>query len=246
MGLDVHGDVEVPRLSTANAGVPLAAQTESHPLGDPGRNLHFDRFGDLTSPLALAGRTGCSREVPLASALGTGRRKLQVGLLLKDLPGSIALGAGDPGGGGHSLPSAAGTELLPLDHHLGLHPPDRLLELEGDVVVEVLPSLGGIPPLPTGTGGGEEVLEDVGEGGVPDAPDFEPAVTPTGRPSGRGPGEVPYEAVTVVLFPLLGIRKHIVGLLNLLELLLRPGVPGVEIGVVLSGKFPIGLLDLRR
>src|SRR5699024_5961668 len=50
----------------------------------------------------------------------------------------------------------------------------------------------------------------------------------------------------VVLLTLLGIIEHRVGLADLLEPLLRLGVIGMVVGVVLPGLLAVGLLDLLR
>jgi hypothetical protein len=51
-------------------------------------------------------------------------------------------------------------------------------------------------------------------------------------------------AVPVVQALLLLVGEHLVGLVDLLELLLRLGVARVAVGVILEGHLAIGLLDL--
>ena len=48
----------------------------------------------------------------------------------------------------------------------------------------------------------------------------------------------------VVLLALLGVAKHLGGLVELLELLLALLVAGVQVGVVLLGELPVCLFDL--
>ena len=48
----------------------------------------------------------------------------------------------------------------------------------------------------------------------------------------------------VVLLALIGIREHGIGLGDVLELLLRSGVPRVGVRVVLPRELPVGLLDV--
>ena len=59
-----------------------------------------------------------------------------------------------------------------------------------------------------------------------------------------GPGTAVGRAERVVLLALLGFAEHVVGLLDLLEALLRGGVARIPIGVVLARELAIGLLEL--
>src|SRR4029078_6956134 len=58
------------------------------------------------------------------------------------------------------------------------------------------------------------------------------------------PGLAVGAAEAVVLLALLGVREHVVGLLDLLEALLRLGVARVPVGVQLAGELAVGALDL--
>src|SRR5699024_5611143 len=79
---------------------------------------------------------------------------------------------------------------------------------------------------------GEDVLEAASAG----------AALARGEPGAAGA----HGADGVVLLTLLGVVEHRVGLADLLEPLLRLGVVGMVVGVVLPGLLAVGLLDLLR
>src|SRR5699024_9322414 len=65
------------------------------------------------------------------------------------------------------------------------------------------------------------------------------------RAAGGEPGTAAgHRADRVVLLTLLGVGEDGVGLAHVLELLLRLGIPGVAVRVVLLGELAVGLLDL--
>src|ERR1700684_2351264 len=85
----------------------------------------------------------------------------------------------------------------------------------------------------------KEVGEDVSHrGGI----EVEVAEATKAGPPGRSTRE--RSGAAVVLLALLGIAKHVVGLGDLLEALLRLLVVGVAVGVVLTRELAVGLLDL--
>src|SRR5699024_5490930 len=77
----------------------------------------------------------------------------------------------------------------------------------------------------------EEVLEAAGSGG------------PAGA-GGEPRSASGHSAQRVVLLALFGVGQHPVRLADLLEFLLRTGVPRVLVRVPFTGKFAVGLLDL--
>ena len=87
----------------------------------------------------------------------------------------------------------------------------------------------------------EQAAEALGEApsGAEDVADV--AALEAAEAAARVEGLVP-EAV--VFRPVLGAAQHLVGLGDVLELLLRGGVPGVDVRVVLARQPPVRLLDL--
>src|SRR5204862_8014 len=76
------------------------------------------------------------------------------------------------------------------------------------------------------------------------APAAEPAEAAAKRPWIEAAAAAEETAARVVRAPLLVIRERRVGLLDLLEALLRGLVASVAIGVVLARELAVGLLDL--
>jgi hypothetical protein len=112
---------------------------------------------------------------------------------------------------------------------------EGFLEADPHRVLGVLPGLGAAPAPAPAAETAEQVLEGTAHAG---------AELIIGKARGglrRRPAGV---AVGVVVLSLFRIRKHLVGLGELLELGLRGLVPGVQVRVVLAGELPVGLLDV--
>src|SRR5215203_619251 len=123
---------------------------------------------------------------------------------------------------------------LDLHRDLGLDPPERVLEGEVDVRLEVGAALGA-RLLPAGSAA-EDAAEEVAqvadvEVEAPGSAWVEPAAA-VGR------------AELVVRLPLLGIAEDVVRRLDLLEALLGNSIARILVRVVLAGEPPVGLLDL--
>ena len=114
--------------------------------------------------------------------------------------------------------------------------PEGLLEADLQIIAKVRAGLRPPrpPPLPS-----PEDAEDVPEAEVP-----EEVLEGGGAEAGEVLGTEGRMAELVVLGLLLGVREDLEGLVDLLELLLGLLVPGVQVGVVLPGELPEGLLDI--
>src|SRR5204862_5203633 len=152
-------------------------------------------------------------------------------LALTDDAAPAALRARDrsrAGVGARAAARLARPLLRHRDRYLG--PGHRLVERDLDLRFEIAPAR----RLLLGTAPAEEAREDVSEvRGEAAAPaEAAPATEAREHPAG------------VVLLALLGIGQRVVGLLDLLEPLLRGVVAGVPIRVVLAGELGVGPLDL--
>ena len=135
--------------------------------------------------------------------------------------------------------AVAGRAAFGLRHgDLHLRPVDRLVEAEGDLGFEIaaanLLRLG--PPAASAEEVGEDVADVEAAGLRPARPE---------RPAGPAPAEAAeHPPAGVVLLPLLRIGERVVGPLDLLELLLRLGIVGIAVRVVLAHQLAVRLLDL--
>ena len=192
----------------------------------------------LGAAVALAGMARRLDDLAFAAALraGTHVDHLAEHRLADaaDLAATLALRARHrigPGLGAVAVAGLAGLQDPELDLLLG--PLDRLLEGDPQVVAEVRARLR--PPAPRRPGAGpaaEERIEDVGEAAEP----LEPGAA-TGAAVHPGPPE------HVVPLAALGIAEDLVGLVDLLEPLLRLRF-GVDVRVPLLGELAEGALDL--
>ncbi len=93
------------------------------------------------------------------------------------------------------------------------------------------------------------VLEEIPERRRPVVGEIEAFEARAAGPCRRGPapaGWSPTNPNWSYWRPFLRVAEDGVGLLDLLELGFRRLVPGIEVGVVLAGQLPVGLLDLGR
>src|SRR5439155_1307151 len=124
---------------------------------------------------------------------------------------------------------------LELNGDGGLDAAQRVLEREPHLDLEVAPA--SAPLLLLLAAASEEAAEEVAQVGEVEPLRVEAEAT------GPGPGAV-LAAEAVVLLALLRVREHVVGVLDLLEALLRLGVARVRVRMVLPGELAVGLLDL--
>ena len=144
------------------------------------------------------------------------------------------------GAGGTAVALAGGTLLAALDGDLLLAAEGRLLEGHGHAGADALAPLGPVAArLPAAEPAAEEAAEDVAQ-----IAEVEAAAKAPAGASCAVVGVHTGEAELVVPRLLLRVGQHLVGLVDLLELLLGLLVAGVHVRVVLPRQLFICLFDL--
>ena len=137
---------------------------------------------------------------------------------------------------------AGGTGLIAVYADLLLTAEGGLLKADGHTQTDALAPLGGvgIPPL----GGTESAAEKAAED-VPQIAEVKAAgVIGSAACACAVVGIYPRKAELVITGLLIGVGENLIGLVDLLELLLRFLIVGVQIRVVLPGHFLICFFDL--
>src|SRR5206468_2490694 len=124
---------------------------------------------------------------------------------------------------------------------LRLHALQRVFERERDLHLDVVAALTALFGPAAAYAAAEHPAEDVAQ--VAQIPEVEPLGGVPREPAAGSRTSVG-GAERVVLLPLLGVREHVVRVLDLLEALLGLLVARIRVRVVLTGKLPVGLLDL--
>ncbi len=183
---------------------------------------------------------------PLAAALGAGGGggEHAHGRLPPDLdrPGAVAVRAHLRRRAGGTAVAVAGVAgLIPLHGDCLLTAEGRLLEADGDGHADALAPLGGvgIGAPPAAEAAAEKAAED-----VPQVAEVEAPVESAAEAPGAEVGVNARMAVLVVPGLLVRVGEDLIGLVDLLELLLRRLVPRIQVRVILPGHFFIGLFDL--
>ncbi|MNL11727.1 hypothetical protein D3C87_1325730 [compost metagenome] len=240
----MQDDVEVARRAALGAHVALAGHAQARAGVDARRHLDRELLGLLVAARALAGGAGGLDDLALAAALGAGRHLGELAedgaLGLGDLAGALAQAAGRDRAarlGPRARAVVALLEVVDVDGLLAAE--DRVVERQVQIEAQVGAPLGTAPPARTGALGRaapEEGLEDVAEAAEPlEALEAGPARAEA--PLRGGVAEL------VVALALLGIREDLVGLGELLEALLGPGLL-VDVRVVLARQLAVALLQL--
>ena len=156
------------------------------------------------------------------------------------LTAAAAGGAGVHAGAGLRAGAVALGALLIADEvDLLLAAQRGLLEGEGQVVAQIVAGNGAIAARGAAAAG-EERGKDVLKAAEAAAKAAEIAIPAAAKAALRA-----VMSELVVLSALLGIRQHLIGLVDLLEALLRFFVARVDIGMVLLRELSIGALDGR-
>src|ERR671931_61973 len=238
--LDPGDDVEVTGLPARVPRLALALEPDAGPVFDAGRDLDRVALRPALAPGAAATRT---RILDHGAVAVTPRARLREGeeaLALRDDTAPLALGADlrrRPRLRAGAV--ALGARGLERDRNLRLDAPERVLEREADLHLDVAPALAARLRAAGAAPTAEEPAEEVAE--IAEVVDVEVAEVDVraleAAAAVRG-------AEPVVLLPLLGIREQVVRTLHLLEPLLRAGIPRVPVRVVLARELAVGLLDL--
>ncbi len=237
--LDADLHVQIARWPARFAGLAFAAQADAVAGIDAGRNLDRQGLGFLDPALALAGAAGVFDLLAGAAAGGAGLLHGEEALLHAYRAMALAGGAGGGRGAFLGAGSAAGLA-IDVGRHANLDFGAGHGFFEGDfqVVAQVRaalhPAAAALPASAAAKDVAEHVAEDVAEA-------FPAEAMPAGRAHrGIDPGM----PELVVGGTLLGVGKHVVGFLDLLELLFGLRVVPVAVRVVLHRQAAEALLDV--
>ncbi|GAB7545643.1 hypothetical protein CS8_053260 [Cupriavidus sp. 8B] len=243
--LDMDFHIQVARGAAVDARLAIARRTDAHALVDAGGNLHFQRL--LRLQLALAVALGARLGDVLAGAVALGASLLHREEALRHayLARAMAGRAGFDAGAGLGAIAVAMLALVPVGHaDLRIVAVGGLLQRDFHAVAQVgaavhlraaaTASAASLAAL-LAKNIAEDVAEGFGETAVPLA-----AAAEAARHVGVDAGM----AVLVVGGLLLGVREHLVGLFDLLELLFGILAVRIAVRVVLHRQLAIGLLDL--
>ena len=249
---DVGDDVEIAVRSAVPSRLPLAADTDTRPIVDPGGDVNLEGLASTEDTDATAVATAFGPQRSLAPAAPAGRREAQRPRDVADPPRAGAVGAETARPRRHRARSvAARAGRLHVHGELGGQPAQRVEEPDDEGVRDVLPStrqrvLPGLACAPS-----EKLREERREARRRTAQvtevesDLGPRAAAPERPARRVGGEpVPVLQLDVVLLSLLGVGQDVVSLRDLLEALLGALVSRVEVGMMLAGEPAIRLLDL--
>ena len=146
------------------------------------------------------------------------------------------------GAGGAAVALAGGALLAAFNGHFLLAAKGRFRKGHRYAGADALAPLGrvGIAALPAAEAATEKAAEDVAQ-----VAEVEPARAAVCAASARAvAGVYPGKAELVIPRLFLRIGQHLVGLVDLLELLLRLFVAGVHVRMVLARQFFVGFFDL--
>src|SRR6266508_248530 len=237
----VRHDDEVARGTAVLPGLALALEADLRAVLDAGLDLHGVRLDAALASGAVALRTRLLDDGPVAAAARTRLRQREEPLALRLHAATVALGTDHRRRAGLRTGAAAFAACgRQLDRNPDLGAPERVLEgelhLDRDVVAANRLTACARPPAGPAA---EDAAEQVAE-----IADVEPAEVEVDVLPARPGTAAVRRAEAVVLLALRVVREHVVGGLHLLEALLRRGVAGVSVRVVLARELAIRLLDL--
>ena len=243
-----HGDddQQIARRAAVPAGVALPAQGDGLPVVNARGDGDLERLAAAELAAAVTGLAGLVDDPALAAAAPAGRgggheTERRLAALLHHA-GAAAVGTDLGGRALFAAGAAAGVALLDaLDADLLFAAEGSLLKADGDARAQALTALRrvGIRPC-AAEAAAEKAAEDVAE-----VAEVEAARAVGSAARTRAVVRVyAGKAELVVARLLLGIGEHLVGLVDLLELLLGFLVAGVHVGVVLARQLFVCFFDL--
>src|SRR5574343_1134040 len=244
--LDADLDVEVARRAAVHAGLAIARRADAHALVDAGRDLDLQRLLLLDLSLAVAAGAGGGNDLAAAVAVRAGLLDAEEALAHVHRAGALAGAAGLGRRAGLGAGAAAGLAAVPArDADLAVLAVRSLFERDLHRVGQVGPAVDLLATAGAAAGtalAAEDVAEYVPEG-------LGEAAEALGARTAAAHAAVGVHAGVAILVvgPALAlVGEHLVGLLGLLEFLLRflGTVPLVAVRVVLHGQLAVGLLDL--
>src|SRR3989338_3801649 len=234
--IDHH--VQVARRTTHATGLAFARQANAVTGIDTRRHLHRQGLVLFHPTLAVAGGAGLGNHLAIAMATRAGLLHREEALLHAHLADAATGGAGDRRGALLGARAIAGLAVDQGRHANGDRgAAHRLFQVQLQGVAQVAAALGTATltaPRPAEEVA-EYVTEDIGE--VRTATAEAPAATHLRVDAGM--------TVLVEGRALAGVGEHLVGLVGLLELLLRRLIVRIAIRVVLHGQAPVSLFQLR-
>src|SRR5258706_1988376 len=233
--LDVDLDVKVARRPAAHARLAFAGETHAITFVDAGGDFHRQRLLQLDPPGAGAGGAGVRNDAAAAMAARAGLRDGEGPLRHAHLAGAAA---GRAGLGLAAGARAAAFARLARGHagnaDLGLEAVRRLLQRDLEVVAQVGAAEHG--RASAAGAAAEDLAEDVAE-------DVAEAAHAGGARAGRMRIDAGV-AELVVGRALAGVGENLVGLLRLLEVVLRLRVVRIAVRVPLHRQPAISLLEV--
>jgi len=219
-------------------------------------NADFDAFRASDPAVAAAFGTDVA-QLSGASAAGTGEIELHGSGHLRDVAGTLALRAVDFTGTGGAGAMAGAADFVTGDLHAGLGAVDGLPEIDTHSILEIAAffRLGLIGALTPAEELGKDIAKATAGFGAPsagaasgrvrkiEAAEIHSGVGALGAATRRGRGRAVFgiEAVLIVHLALFGIAQDVVRFLHVLEAIFGGFIPGVEIGMVFAGEFPVRL-----
>ena len=245
----VQHDVQIARRTAVAAGLALAAQRQDVIRIHAGRDRHVQRDGLADFAGAAAIRAGIFDDLTRAAAVVAGAHALELtqrrALNGADLACAAAVRAGLLAGALLRAGAAAGLAGAVLRQpDLLLAAEHRFVERDVHALLNIRASSRAVPRLPRAAAESaetaehvEDVLESAEAGRVESAEAAPRAAVSCVRVHAG-------EAEAVVFCFLIGVGQDGIGLVDLLELLLRALVAGVSVRMVLHGHLAERGLDL--
>src|ERR1700683_4618238 len=223
-------DVEIAAGSAEAACVALALVANARAVFHARRDAHGDFVLVLDASIAAAGMTRIANDGSGAAAGAAGAGDREKSLLVADLPASLAVWTSrGSASGGRTGAAAALADLHAANRDLRLLAEDRFFEFDGEVVADRA-----------------TLLDARGTAAAADVEHFAEQIPEDGRDV-LGAERIAIEArcaeagvaVTIVGGALLRVAQHLIGLAACLESLLRFGIAGIAIGMMLQGQLAI-------
>ena len=260
LGRDSHRHDDVTCGAAVGAGIAHAREAEALIVVDARRDIGLQSLLDRDGAAAVAALAGVLDELALAAAAGAGLLGLHDAegrtLLTNDKASAAAVRAGlRAGTGGAAAAVALGTLLLTGNGDVLLAAMHRLVKRQGDAHPDVLALRGALGfgrtarAAKTAEAAAKDVAENIAKVNTVAAKAAETAKAAGAAGAAAVLGSVvgvnTGKAVLVVELALLRVRKHLVCLVDLLELFLGFLVAGVIVRVVLHGQLAVSLFDIR-
>ena len=251
MRADADADEQVAARRAATPYSSLAGNPNARPVVDPGRDVHRQalRRGALSLPAASTART-CA-DVAAAVATRAGASEGNRPLAHAHLPATAAVRARRHARRVEPAAGADRTRLGALDADRCRQPAHGIQQPDLQLGLEIGPApRGGAKAAAAGPKMSPKTSSKLEYPRAPCPAEPAPAADCHVRASRARSGvKARLDArhpELVVELALFGIGENVVRFRDRLELLLGLGVPRIDVGMILAGELPVGLLDLVR